>query len=208
MFPFPFTLNGIWSWWKFSFRFSEPNGIPFGSKLKGKLSQRSYPIQCERKWKYSFLSAAICKFPQRSGVQLLRTTFFSSSKLSDTVFFSSNVSILWMHCGGGGMKREKFATIMFRILWKIFSRKSFCTNNGGDIAQRQFRDYYECPLVIFLISWGIFELFLSYTWVRREENVQKCVQYYGYCNVGSCTIQHTFSFWNGGFRIFGYPNQT
>ena len=35
----------------------EPNGIPFGSKSKGKLSRRSYSIQYERKWKYSFLSA-------------------------------------------------------------------------------------------------------------------------------------------------------
>ena len=34
----------------------ETNGIPFGSKSKEKLSPRSYPIQCERKWKYSFLS--------------------------------------------------------------------------------------------------------------------------------------------------------
>ena len=34
----------------------EPNVIPFGSKSKGKLSLRSYPIQCKRKWKYSFLS--------------------------------------------------------------------------------------------------------------------------------------------------------
>ena len=34
----------------------EPNGIPFGSKSKGKLLPRSYAIQCERKWKYSFLS--------------------------------------------------------------------------------------------------------------------------------------------------------
>ena len=34
----------------------EPNGFPFGSKSKGKLSPRSYPIECERKWKYSFLS--------------------------------------------------------------------------------------------------------------------------------------------------------
>ena len=34
----------------------EPNEIPFGSKPKGKLSPRSYPIQCERKWKYSYLS--------------------------------------------------------------------------------------------------------------------------------------------------------
>ena len=39
----------------FAFEF-EPNGIPFVSKSKGKLSPRSYPIQCKRKWKYSFLS--------------------------------------------------------------------------------------------------------------------------------------------------------
>ena len=35
----------------------EQNGNPFGSKSKGKLSPRSYPIQCERKWNTSFLSA-------------------------------------------------------------------------------------------------------------------------------------------------------
>ena len=34
----------------------EPNKISFGRKSKGKLSPRSYPIQCERKWKYSFVS--------------------------------------------------------------------------------------------------------------------------------------------------------
>ena len=34
----------------------EPNGFPFGSKSNGKLSLRSYPIQCERNYKYSFLS--------------------------------------------------------------------------------------------------------------------------------------------------------
>ena len=39
----------------FTFEF-EPNGIQFGSKSIRKLSPRSYPIQCERKWKYSFLS--------------------------------------------------------------------------------------------------------------------------------------------------------
>jgi len=32
----------------------ELNGISFCSKSKGKLSPRSYPIQCERKRKYSF----------------------------------------------------------------------------------------------------------------------------------------------------------
>ena len=42
----------------------EPNGIPFGSKSKGKLSQRLYPIQFERKWKYSFLSVYIIESRQ------------------------------------------------------------------------------------------------------------------------------------------------
>ena len=36
----------------------EPNGIPFGSKSKGKLSPRSHPIQFERKWNTIFLSVA------------------------------------------------------------------------------------------------------------------------------------------------------
>ena len=39
----------------FSFNF-EQNGIPFGRKLKVKLSPRSYPMQFERKWIYSILS--------------------------------------------------------------------------------------------------------------------------------------------------------
>ena len=37
----------------FTFNF-EPNGIPFGSRSKGKLSPRLYIFQYERKWKYSF----------------------------------------------------------------------------------------------------------------------------------------------------------
>ena len=42
---FPFDYENKW------------NSIWF-KKSKGKLSPRSYPIQCERKWKYSFLSVA------------------------------------------------------------------------------------------------------------------------------------------------------
>ena len=34
----------------------EPNGIRFGAKSNEELSPRSYPIQFERKWKYSLLS--------------------------------------------------------------------------------------------------------------------------------------------------------
>ena len=40
---------------RFPFDFGQ-NGIPFGSKSKGKLLTRSYSIQYERKWKFSFLS--------------------------------------------------------------------------------------------------------------------------------------------------------
>ena len=57
-----------------SFHFDfEPNGHPFGSKLKGKLSPRSYPIQSE--WKYSFLSASTKVSPvaARVGVHLVKT---------------------------------------------------------------------------------------------------------------------------------------
>ena len=39
----------------FAFDF-EPNGYSFGSKSIEKLSPRSYPIQSERNWKYSYLS--------------------------------------------------------------------------------------------------------------------------------------------------------
>ena len=39
----------------------EPNGIPFGSKSKGKLSPWSYPIQCDRNWKYSFISVSLSR---------------------------------------------------------------------------------------------------------------------------------------------------
>ena len=40
----------------------EPNGNLFGSKSKGKLSPQSYPIQCKRNWKYSFLSISASSF--------------------------------------------------------------------------------------------------------------------------------------------------
>ena len=44
----------------FPFNF-EPNGIPFGSKSKCKLLARSYPIEFERKWKFSFLSVSLIR---------------------------------------------------------------------------------------------------------------------------------------------------
>ena len=52
----------------------EPNRIPFGSKLKGKLSPQSYPIQCERKWKHSFLSVNI-------NIQLFKLTSMNNDSV-------------------------------------------------------------------------------------------------------------------------------
>ena len=45
-FTFIFKLNGIWSWWEFSFQI----WIPFGPKSIGKLSPRSYPIVNHVNW--------------------------------------------------------------------------------------------------------------------------------------------------------------
>jgi len=53
LFPYPFTLNGIWSWWHFSSRFWTKWNLV--EKQKENLSPRPYPIQCEMKWKHSFL---------------------------------------------------------------------------------------------------------------------------------------------------------
>ena len=47
----------------------ESNGVPFGSKLKAKLSPRPYPIQFERKWKYSSLSVELSINPKQNATQ-------------------------------------------------------------------------------------------------------------------------------------------
>ena len=46
----------------------EQNGSQFGSKSKGKLSPRSYPIQYERKWNTSFLSVADTKTRRKTNL--------------------------------------------------------------------------------------------------------------------------------------------
>ena len=50
----------------------EPNGVPFGSNSKGKLSLRSYPIQCEMKRKYTFLSVRWCLAEARKNLSKLK----------------------------------------------------------------------------------------------------------------------------------------
>ena len=52
---FPFTLNGIWSWWQFSFRFLfKWNSIWFKIERKTVTTIRFHSIY--RKWNTSFLS--------------------------------------------------------------------------------------------------------------------------------------------------------
>ena len=66
----------------------EPNGIIFGSKSKGKLSPRSYAIQFEKKWKYSFLSVAkiVLIFNKKKLKNLnMELILFSKSKFEITV---------------------------------------------------------------------------------------------------------------------------
>ena len=55
MSPFPFTLNGMWSWWQISFRFwTKWHSIWF--KIERKTITTIISIQCERKRKHSFVS--------------------------------------------------------------------------------------------------------------------------------------------------------
>ena len=82
----------------FPFNF-EPNGFPFGSKLTGKLSPRSYPIQCERKWKHSFLS--VRKLASLAIIMVLRTglsqlrieNLLFAILMSGNFFFNNHVSV-------------------------------------------------------------------------------------------------------------------
>ena len=67
----------------------ELNEIPFGSKSKGKLSARSVPIQFDRKWKYSFLNAAISLPVFHS--QCFRFPDFSFSDISPRDFSLSRI---------------------------------------------------------------------------------------------------------------------
>ena len=68
----------------------ELNGIPFGSKSKGKLSPRPYPIQYQRKLKYSFLSVHHC-------VPHTKRNFFSDSFQSEWNRFIVKVFLLIMY---------------------------------------------------------------------------------------------------------------
>ena len=104
----------------FSFDFG-PNGIPFGLKSKGKLSPRSYPIQCERNWKYSFLSAAVLPHFQRHYAPTeIDLRFLQNSKEyihCDRFLLNYKPKVInsvWLI-----IRRKTVTTIMFLLIWKI-----------------------------------------------------------------------------------------
>ena len=70
----------------------EPTWNPFGSKSKGKLSPRSYPIQYERKWRYSCLSAAVFDLDCMPWLKWLRVV---SCGFVRELWATSSISAFW-----------------------------------------------------------------------------------------------------------------
>ena len=148
--PFPFKLNGIWSWWHFPFDF-EPNGSPFCSKSKGKLSPQSYPIQCERNWKYSFLSVDVYFVSQQYSVAIISFIEVLSLQLiyfKIYIIFFHNLIVEW----------NMFGNSSRNLLW--FSVLAFGWNNREMILRLVIRnDIAECSSQLWVVC-NIRELIL------------------------------------------------
>ena len=82
----------------FYFFIFEPNGNPFGSKSKRKLSLRSYPIHCERKWKYNFLSVIYNSVEFLSWIYLYKFMFGSWFKHFQVHIYFGVLSIYIIWC--------------------------------------------------------------------------------------------------------------
>ena len=85
-----FHIEWIRSWWQYFFRFWT------------KLSPRSYPIQCGRKWKYSFLSVHLA-YPLVKKVPslylfLTKKISFMQTNLGTQVRSEDNLSISVQNC--------------------------------------------------------------------------------------------------------------
>ena len=64
---------------------------PFGSKSRGKLSPRSYPIQFERKWNTNFLSAGKDSIFEDGNEQSERAEIFPRGKAIAIFFFFTDM---------------------------------------------------------------------------------------------------------------------
>ena len=112
----------------------EPNGIPFGSKSKGILSPRSYPIQCEWKWKYIFLSAAEARSWSQSGISCSNTKMPPGSGSIQTLTKVEYALYTCLHTEKSfriliESNRNQIVFTIFRLIWYqtdvFFGSKSF-----------------------------------------------------------------------------------
>ena len=102
----------------------EPNGNLFGSKLKGKLSPRSYPIQFERKWKYSFLSVQSTDFAPDVSVTLAELHCKSRSdkpNLDCNYTFPIGLAPNVIPFGVNSILNFKLLLLLFKLLLIIIS---------------------------------------------------------------------------------------
>ena len=127
IFPFPFDF--------------EPNGIPFGSKSKGKLSLRSYPIQCESKYNASFPSVCYSYgkhfqtgwgLTQMTREGLIHSSRDHSSGYGNTLCINSSPGA---QSDGEGFVQSIFWWEIFILWWKMKISRA---------------DYKICPLLSYI----------------------------------------------------------
>ena len=85
----------------------ERNGNPFGSKLKGNLSPRSYPIQCEWKWKHSFFSVYWAETGTLDGRNLKRKNLLASYQTRSNIFRHSREIVTLLLCHFDSLKLQR-----------------------------------------------------------------------------------------------------
>ena len=88
----------------------EPNRIPFGSISKGKLPPRSYPIQCERNWKYSFLSVAALELLIVGSAHESRLSMHNGGQIEETYLILSLKHLVSYCCDVGRFQGALFNT--------------------------------------------------------------------------------------------------
>ena len=139
----------------------EPNGIPFGSKSKGKLSPRSYPIQFERKWKYSFLSV---ETRQPLGVVFPVWRKIPAGSIALCDICPSEWLLSGWHCSGWHIRAATRGSFWWQIAPQHlalydYSLRLHSLHSGDDIrlpvcvisiSRRDF--FQECDDMLFLLS--------------------------------------------------------
>ena len=124
---FPYLIISIWNKYSFPFGF-EPNGIPFGSESKGKLSLRSYSFQFKRSQKSIYLRLCFSK-PYKRGhfIQKFHVHIFHHSPTKLIKFYAvfwhrfsqihrKCVNILWLQ---SPTQTGLFLSYIFASVWDL-----------------------------------------------------------------------------------------